>query len=165
MKKSFFALVLFLSAVLFVPAQTEKTATHTRWICLESTIATYSEPERHLNFVTVVPSSGCRIALPVSDGERVEINSDGLDARDGLEGVFDSIENLKEVEQNRKNNAEPFSEFPHNDFFTTLLQEFNYSPDSARAKFCSRYPRAYVPFLDWRGLTEPKPCSAKSPTL
>jgi hypothetical protein len=157
--------LLCLSAAPLAPGQSEKTVTHIRWVCLEPTITAYSEPERRLNFVTITPSSGCRIAVPVSAGEKVEIDSDSLDATDRLESVFGSIDNAEVMEQNRKNNGEPFTEFPHNGFYTTLIQQFNYSSDGARAKFCALYPRAYVPFLDWHGLTEPKPCSDKAPRL
>lgn len=155
-------LALCICVVLCAPAQTEKPVAHLNWLCLESTIPVFSIPERHLSFRSV---GECLIAVPLSAGEKVEITSDSLDARNGLESVFASIDNLQIVEQNRKNNGEPFTEFPHNEFYTTLIQQFNYSPDSARAKFCAQFPRAYVPLLDWRGLTEPKPCSAKSPTL
>jgi hypothetical protein len=158
-------LALGICAVLSAPAQTEKPVPHLEWVCLEPTVAVYSMPEHRLNFVTVASGSECRIAVPLSAGERVEITSDSLDARNRLESVFGSIDTAKLVEQSRKNNGESFTEFPHNDFYTTLIQQFNYSPDSARARFCAQFPRAYVPLIDWRGLTEPKPCSAKSPTM
>lgn len=163
MLKTFLStLVLCIYVVLYSPAQTEKPVAHLDWLCLEPTIPMYSIPERHLSFTS---GGECRIAVPLSAGEKIEITSDGLDARNRLENVFGSIDSAKLVEQNRKNAGEPFTEFPHNDFYTTLIQQFNYSPDGARARFCAQFPRAYVPLIDWRGLTEPKPCSAKSPTM
>jgi hypothetical protein len=165
MNKTTLLLALAMSAALLTWGQKEKTYVPNDWICLESTIPSYTMPEHTLDFLTVTEGTGCRIAVPISSGETLAINSDSLEARDAIESVFGSVESLKVFEQNRANDGEPFKEFPHTDFYTTLIQQFNYGKDSARGRFCTLYPRAYVPYLDWHGLTEPKPCSDKAPVL
>ena len=158
-------LMLFTSFVSGVAAQSPKVVQHTNWICFESTISAYSVPEHRLQFLSVVPSEGCRIAIPAEAGQSVGFDAHSFELRDNLEGVFGSVLNLEIIEMNRKNDGTPFVEFPHNGFYSKLIEEFNYSADSARARFCAAYPRAYVPLLDWHGLTEPKPCSDEAPRL
>jgi hypothetical protein len=165
MNKTTTVLALAISVSLLAWGHKEKPAVSTSWICLEPTIPEYTNPEHSLNFSTVTEGTGCKIAVPVSTGETLSVTSESLEARDAVEGVFVTVDSLERVEQNRANSVEPFTEFPHTDFYSKLIEQFNYDKDSARARFCTLYPRAYVPYLDWHGLTEPKPCSDKAPML
>lgn len=157
--------VLALSTFALASGQRKKSFASTNWICFEPTIPTYTVPEKKLQFSMVTDKLGCKIAVPVSDGETIQISSDDLKAAEAVESVFVSLNSLETAELNRKNDGAPFSEFPHTDFYSSLIDQFNSGKDSARARFCRIYPRAYVPLLDWRGLTDPKPCSDNAPRL
>lgn len=74
--------------LLWAPAHSEKASGRASWLCFESTIPGYSEPDRRLEFTMIAPEGGCRIAVPVATGEHVDVTADSLTARDELEAVF-----------------------------------------------------------------------------
>ena len=181
MKRSSLLFTIFLMLIaLRSSGQTKnKQFVRTDWVCLEPVIPIYSNPERKVGQVVAVArfmntGRDCQIAVPVSEGEKIQIDSNSIRAAEGVEMVLMNVEETKEAEWNRKWAAQLNAQHPkfpqeedleHNEFNSELLRLFNSDKDGARARFCALYPRAYAPLLDWHGATEPKPCSDQAPRL
>lgn len=163
MKLCAVAFTLFACAAVCALAQTDKPTVRRRWICLEVALPSYTMPEHGLEFRTISFGEGCEIAVPIDTGESLTVTPDILYAQETLDGVFASMTQLQVAQAGHE--GKPFSEFPHTDAYSSAIEFFNFSPDSPRAKFCALLPRAYVPMLGWKGITEPKPCSDKAPQL